>query len=68
MSNWTHSICWECWGKRNPDANAARMINPVLEQCCYCGADTTHGIYRRDSPQVPRFCAHRVESAEVTGL
>jgi hypothetical protein len=56
MSRWTHSICQDCWDKKNPDRQAFRLasVGHDEEKCCYCGKPHTSGIYVREDPaQVP---------------
>jgi hypothetical protein len=50
-----HSICDDCWLKRNsyigPDGAMVRVpvriTEPELEICCYCGIRNRDGIYVR---------------------
>ena len=50
---WTHTICCDCWDKKNPDrpttAETRANDSGVDERCCYCGQHTRTGIYIRDS-------------------
>jgi hypothetical protein len=49
--SWTQPVCNHCWTERRPDQpNPHRMKIPQLERCCYCGQETTSGIYTRDDP------------------
>jgi hypothetical protein len=51
--NWTHGICGDCWNERNLGVEPVR-IKPefaVQERCCYCGKETTSGIYIRADPR-----------------
>ena len=46
----TVAICDECWNKHEPNRQAVRVTEPVLEQCCGCGNKTMSGIYVRQWP------------------
>ncbi len=52
MSQWTHSICYGCWLKKDPNSDPARLKqeSAEVETCCYCGNETREGIYLRDNP------------------
>ena len=50
MSKWTHSICEECWRKREPNRTPTCMIAAVTERCCFCGKEHRSGIYVRENP------------------
>ena len=52
MSKFTHSICDECWQKRNPDLEPYRLVGEYRHQdrCCYCSRVHGSGIYVRDHP------------------
>lgn len=50
-----HSICLDCYAKKDPpaaarceDLKASEPKGPP-ENCCYCGAPTAHGTYWRDA-------------------
>lgn len=51
MSRWTHAICEACWNKRNPDRQAARVVDTSPTECCFCGSPTGAGIFVRESPE-----------------
>ncbi len=58
---WNHVQCDRCWKLREGNRVAARLAAEYVEAepCCYCGAPTRSGIYRRDQPgstAVP-YCA-----------
>jgi len=67
MSNWTHAICVDCWNERNPNRQAVDIIDELAERetCCYCGNETTDGIYVRANPSEPKFCNHDKEVLSV---
>lgn len=50
-SPWTHSICDECWQKREPNRVPVRAV-PIMVagRCCYCGKEHRSGIYVREHP------------------
>ena len=48
---WTHSICDECWHRRDPERVPVRLTEPIVELCCFCGELTVSGIYVRHDPQ-----------------
>jgi len=50
-----HAICAPCWNALNPDrpARSTFILGPP-EVCCWCGRDTTHGIYLRADPEFLR--------------
>lgn len=54
MSEWSHPICDDCWEFRST-AQPARLIDPDLEMCCFCGNYTKSGIYIREDPEVPIY-------------
>lgn len=50
--DWAHSICIECWNKRNKD----RQVDPQgdvanTDTCCYCHGEA-QGLYIHDDPSV----------------
>lgn len=47
---WTHSMCEDCWNKRNPQRRAVKMIKGDNEHCCFCGIAHHSGIYVRYNP------------------
>ena len=51
MSKWTHSICAECWGKKNPDRQPVKTIDGPREVCCFCGQSHASGIFIRHNPE-----------------
>jgi len=50
MSEWTHSICSDCWDKQRPESPSPREGTGDTECCCFCGAATASGIYVREDP------------------
>jgi hypothetical protein len=50
MSNWTHSVCADCWKKMNPDRQPCRVVLADQERCCFCGTIHRSGIYVRKNP------------------
>lgn len=51
MSRFTHSICEECWKKKNPRRSPVRIIDcPPMEKCCFCSKSHYSGIYVRENP------------------
>lgn len=51
MSNWTHSMCANCWNESNPDRPARGADEGEAELCCFCLKITRSGIYVRRDPQ-----------------
>lgn len=43
-----HSICRECWNKKNPGHRAHALEGADIDICCYCGEEHDSGIYVRD--------------------
>ena len=56
---WTQPICRACWYHRNPGRNPVQMTPEwrETEVCCWCGKDTTDGIYVREDPAVVPYPA-----------
>jgi hypothetical protein len=52
VSRWTHSICVECWNKKNPDREPIAFKPDFREEdkCCYCSEKHSSGIYVRENP------------------
>lgn len=54
MSRWTHSICDDCWTKREGDRTPHRVRfpedGPNQSHCCFCGNHHSSGIYTREDP------------------
>jgi hypothetical protein len=57
MSRWNHSICEDCWDKRNPGREPVRVrlekledMNAINEVCCFCGDKHSSDIYVREDP------------------
>lgn len=59
--NWTQPMCEACWVAFNPELRPARIINPQVELCAWCGEYTTDGIYMHANPDdVPYPAVPRV--------
>lgn len=50
-SRFTHTICVDCWIKKNPDRQPTRVTGFKCETCCYCKSPTLDGIYVRGKPE-----------------
>ena len=50
MSQWTHSICEDCWDKKNPTKLADRHGPGDDDICCFCQKKHNSGIYIRENP------------------
>lgn len=51
--SWTQPICDPCWADQRPDQpNPSRIRGDVPQRCCYCGQETTSGIFTRADPKV----------------
>jgi hypothetical protein len=50
MTRWTHSLCNDCWDKRNPDRPSPRADVGADDICCSCGARHKSGLYWREDP------------------
>lgn len=52
MSKWRHSICTDCWEKKNPGREPVRLLNEdaELDVCCFCSKPHSEGIYVRENP------------------
>lgn len=50
MSVWTHSICIQCWIDKNPGHAPHHVYPAECDVCCFCGRETTDGIYVREDP------------------
>lgn len=62
-SKWTHAICWACWERRTNERGEngrepGRVIDAPTETCCWCGRDTSFGIYTREDPTKVTRCDH----------
>lgn len=67
MSEWTHAICEACWIARRAHYDKdgvpvhidrpVLLIEPDIEQCCFCGSATIVGIYVRHDPR-GMLCHH----------
>ena len=59
MSQWNHPICDDCWAALEDGRRPYRLTEPEIERCCWCGSETTSGIYRREDPaEVPEHRDH----------
>lgn len=66
MSKWTHPICEEDFQIETgqyPDT-AARVVDPEVEICCFCGRATNSGIYIRQDPNTLVHCNHDLNSIQ----
>ncbi|HWF03419.1 MAG TPA: hypothetical protein VHA06_07020 [Candidatus Angelobacter sp.] len=54
MSRWLHSICQQCWDRRNPGRQAVKMREEYRDEkadiCCFCGKSHGSGISLREDP------------------
>lgn len=52
MSNWTHSVCDDCFDTEYPDRQPTRIniAHRELEVCCLCSVHHMSGIYIRKDP------------------
>lgn len=50
-SKFTHSICDDCWKKREPGRKPARTMDVDNHPCCFCGVAHDSGIYVRENPK-----------------
>lgn len=57
---WNHSICAECWNKQNPQRSPHALRNDPVKKCCFCGQDTSAGIYVRHDPRLLSCAANHV--------
>lgn len=59
-NKWTHSICPDCWDERYPNHVPFRItvVHPK-EHCCFCGKDSTAGIYVREDIANAPFCEYK---------
>ena len=53
---WTHTICEECWEKKNPERKPVQFKKASKETCCFCGEAHKSGIYVRHDPRELMFC------------
>ena len=47
MSKWNHSVCDQCFEKRQPGREPVRVVSI----CCDCGVQHRSGIYVRGDPK-----------------
>jgi hypothetical protein len=58
---WTQSICYDCWDKREPNRIPVRIrfsddeFPDYVEICCDCGRKTIDGIFIKDDPNKVNF-------------
>lgn len=62
MAGWTHLICEDCWNERHPTRRAVKVSFDDGAPCCFCGKDTSSGIYVREDPAT-LDCRHKVRKA-----
>ena len=48
--SWTQACCPECWDDRNPGRQPVVVKTREPEICCYCGGETSDGIFVRVDP------------------
>lgn len=49
--SWTHTKCDSCWQAHEPGRVPFRLLREApAEPCCWCGRETTSGIYVREDP------------------
>lgn len=66
MSEWSHSICDDCWLIKCGEEGELRLPVRVKyehrdeETCCFCGEKTMSGIYIRQDP-AKMDCSHAPE-------
>lgn len=55
MSKWTHSCCDNCFNKKFPNVEAARLKEEFRDEkpdkCCFCGNGHGSGIFLRANPE-----------------
>ncbi len=56
MSRWKHLMCAACWNERRDKyasvyTLAVEGANSEGESCCWCGNNTTSGIWLREDPE-----------------
>ena len=56
LSSWNHPICRECWNRKFPGRDPFRSILDTDEQCCFCGAETSDGIFAMNDPRETPHC------------
>jgi hypothetical protein len=52
----SHSICDACWGRREPERVAVRVVDREYVKCCFCGATHQSGIFVREHVEKAPFC------------
>jgi hypothetical protein len=56
-----HAICLLCWDERVETRPPIPVSPPLdVEQCCYCGRDTTEGVYKRGPLRDAPCCSCKV--------
>lgn len=58
MKNWNQPVCRTCWDDEHPYRHPVVVppgVGDASELCCYCGAETRHGIYVRVDPATVKF-------------
>jgi hypothetical protein len=66
MSDWTHSICRNCWESQQPGRIPVRTTEALVESCCFCGHVTQSGIYVRANDQELSLCRGHAEAELVS--
>lgn len=48
---WTHNCCVKCWVSRWGETRKPyKILDPIIEVCCWCSEKSEHGIYVRHDP------------------
>jgi hypothetical protein len=58
-SQWTHSICDDCWKQREPNREPVRITDTDPEPCCFCGQEHQSGIYVRVNYTDAEHCQYK---------
>jgi hypothetical protein len=48
--SFTQPICLDCWSSGHGEKQPARLVEPDVEICAYCGEENEDGIYIRVDP------------------
>lgn len=52
MSEFTHHFCDPCWRVTHGQRIPYRVIDAADDVCCYCGRESSSGIYVREDPSL----------------
>jgi hypothetical protein len=58
-------MCASCWNERR-DTKAVEGANSEDESCCWCGSNTTSGIWVREDPE--KLSCHHCEFEQCDEL